>query len=330
MHPLCCMFEIATHVTCVLCPWQVVRCSCVTFAAIRSCLRWWTTPITTSTTRNIDSSRSRSTFYRYGKNSLFIFFFVSLRFCMSVVAISGRRLIHAEPPANKADRYLLLFIFLLSSGARCWNWSRVCYFTPHPSALSISLSLRRLLFPFTPWPDVILKKGLSFFFLSNRVTIWSASARTIPSRGVPSHWVDCQQEKKPASPISSTGPASTSPSATVYPRSPLYCTRSASRNCTRKKFQPSFFSFIGAGPNCAVYCPSFQADFFLFDAVFSLLSTADRIPWGLNRRQNWLTRRLKRGSSLSTGIKIFTLFKKRQDEERTVHSAGAKLRLSSM
>ena len=163
MHPLYCMFEIATHVTCVLCPWQVVRCSCVTFAAIRSCLRWWTTPITTSTTRNIDSSRSRSTFYRYGKNH-FLFFFVSLRFCMSVVAISGRRLIHAEPPANKADRYLL-FIFLLSSGARCWNWSRVCYFTPHPSALSISLSLRRLLFPFTPWPDVILKKG-SFLFLS--------------------------------------------------------------------------------------------------------------------------------------------------------------------
>lgn len=33
---------------------------------------------------------------------------------------------------------------------------------------------------------------------------------------------------------------STSHCATVYPHWPLYCTRSASRNCTRKKFQPLY------------------------------------------------------------------------------------------
>ena len=79
--------------------------------------------------------------------------------------------------------------------------------------------------------------SFSFLFFPYRATIWSVNARTIPSLGVPSLWADCRRERRPASPICSTGPASTSPSATVYPPGPLYCTRSASKNCTRKKFE---------------------------------------------------------------------------------------------
>lgn len=44
---------------------QVVRCSCVTYEGTKSCRRWSTMPITTSTTKNIASSRNQSTFYRY-------------------------------------------------------------------------------------------------------------------------------------------------------------------------------------------------------------------------------------------------------------------------
>ena len=66
---------------------------------------------------------------------------------------------------------------------------------------------------------------------------------------------------------------------------------------------------------------------FLFISFLSFRITVDRILWGLNRHQNWLTRPSKRGSSLLTGIKIFTRFKKLRDEEHSGHFAWEKLKL---
>ena len=110
---------------------------------------------------------------------------------------------------------------------------------PTESNFLSSLSLSLLAF----FGTVLFILYLFFFLLfwtethtHNRVTIWSASARTTPSREAPSHWADFQPAKRPAWPISSIGPGWTCPSATRCPHSPPFSTRSASRNCTRKLF----------------------------------------------------------------------------------------------
>ena len=233
--------------------------------------------------------------------------------------------------------------------------------------VSLSLLSSSLFCPPPPHPEIKVYFNFffsfSFLFFPYRATIWSVNARTIPSLGVPSLWADCRRERRPASPICSTGPASTSPSATVYPHWPLYCTRSASKNCTRKKFETVFiyvfllrddgdssgshrapllshtatacflfiihagFSFFSHSGGFFSFYLTFLFFSFLFISFLSFRITVDRILWGLNRHQNWLTRPSKRGSSLLTGIKIFTRFKKLRDEEHSGHFAGEKLKL---